>query len=91
MSTLAIRTLRRQAKANTRIIARNLRTAVRKNGVTVNDLRAIERRYYLPAGRLFLALTGMKISVSSMLVLHTELGMAVSDVFAGTRTMDAAV
>ena len=84
-----IRTARRRARGNTRIIARNLRTAARHNGVTIGDLRAIADRNYLPTGRLILALAGIKMTVSSMLVLHTELGMTVSDVFAGTRDMDA--
>ena len=83
------RTVRRHGRANTRIIARNLRTAARENGVTISDLCALERRNYLPTGRLFLALTGIKITVSSMLILHIELGMTLSDVFAGTRDMEA--
>ena len=85
----ATRTLRRHGRANTRIIARNLRAALRESGVTISDLRALERRHYLPTGRLFLALTGFSMSVSSMLVLQAELGMAISEAFAGTRTMDA--
>jgi len=85
----ATRTLRRHGRANTRIIARNLRAALRESGVTISDLRALERRNYLPTGRLFLALTGIRITVSSMLVLHTELGMTLSDVFAGTSDMEA--
>ena len=83
------RTVRRHGRANTRIIARNLRAAARENGITISDLRALERRNYLPTGRLFMALIGVKITVSSMLVLHTELGMTISDVFAGTRDMEA--
>ena len=83
------RTVLHQARASSRIIARNLRVAVRENGVSFGDLRALERRSYLPTGRLFLALTGIKVTVSSMLVLQTELGMTLSDVFAGTRDMDA--
>ena len=86
-----IRTARRRARGNTRIIARNLRTAARENGFAISDLRALERRHYLPTGRVFLALTGLSMSVSSMLVLQAEFGMTISEAFAGTRTMDAVV
>ena len=82
------RTNHRQAKANTRVIARKLRGAARRWGVTVHELRAIERHHNRPAGRLFLALAGIRLDVTDMLILQKELGLDLASLIAGTRAMD---
>jgi len=84
--TKATRTTRRQAAADTRVIACNLRAAARHEGITVRELRAIERRNYIPTGRLLLALAGISLKTSHMFVLQYELGLSVSQVFLGTGT-----
>ena len=75
---------RRQAAASSRIIARNLRAAVRHEGLNARELRSIERRHGIPAGALFLALAGIRLNVTHMYVLQHELGLSVTQVFAGT-------
>jgi len=75
---------RRQFNSDTRIIARNLRAAARHDGMTWRELRAVEQRHRIPAGRLLLALAGIRLLASDMILLQFELGLSVSQVFAGT-------
>jgi hypothetical protein len=84
------RTVRRHASAQTRIIARDLRLAARKRRVTCSSLRSLERLHGLPAGRLFLALAGIRPTIAEVLILQTAFGMSIASVFAGTGTKDVA-
>lgn len=80
---------RRQAKSNARIIARNLRAARRQNQVSLSALRDIERSNYMPAGHLFLALAGIKMSGSDMFLLARECGISLTDALSGTKELGA--
>ena len=82
--TILTRTPRHQAATVSRIVAHNLRTAASRKGLSVRDLRSIERGNHIPAGRLFLALAGIGLTVTHMFVLQAELGLDVSQIFAGT-------
>jgi hypothetical protein len=52
MNILTVLNARRQATKNTRMVARNLCTAAREQGLTISQLRVIERRHLVAMGRL---------------------------------------
>ena len=82
------RTDRSKFTADSRIIAHNLRVALRHEGITLLELRAIERRHGLTPGRLFIALAAGRLMVSHMLTLMFELGITSEQVFAGTSSSE---
>lgn len=85
-SKVTLRNSRRQANANTRTVAKNLRTAVRRNGLTLPALLNLAHTNGMSTARLLLALTGLRLDVSQLIVLQRALKLSIHDSFAGTST-----
>lgn len=81
---------RRQAKSNTRVIARNLRAARRQSQVSLTTVRDLERSNYMPTGHLFLALAGIKLNFSDLFLLTREFDITFTDALHGTEELTVA-